>query len=162
CVALIALPQSPGSPLVPPARAQQAQPQTDPLLEEFKIVDQLYSAGKYQAAIDGGTALAEKVKARDGENNPNYAAVLNHVALAHAALGHGPQAEALYKRALAIREQTRGKDHPEVAQSLNNLGELYRANGRYSDAEQHYKRALAIVETASADYQGLLAVILNN
>ena len=89
------------------------------------------------------------MKARDGESHPHYAFVLNQMALAHAALGHGPQAEALYKRALAIREQTRGKDHPDVAQSLNNLGELYRSNGRYAEAEQLYKRALAIVETAS-------------
>ena len=59
-----------------------------------------------------------------------------------------PKRRRCYKRALAIREQTRGKDHPEVAVTLNNLGELYRMNGRYAEAEQFYKRALAIVETA--------------
>ena len=95
CAVLIASPRIADLPLVPHARAQQAQPQSDPLLEEYKVISELYSAGKYREAIDRGAALAEKVKARDGENHFHYAFVLNLMGLAHAALGHGPQAEAL-------------------------------------------------------------------
>ena len=159
-VALIALPITSDLSIISQARAQE-QTQTDPLLEEFAVVVRLQEAGKFQEVIDRGTALAEKVKARDGENSVSYAFVLNQVATAHAALGHGPQADELFKRALAIREQVRGKDHPEVATTLNNLGELYRANGRFAEAGEYYKRALAIVEKLS-EAQALHAIILNN
>ena len=36
-------------------------------------------------------------------------------------------AEPLYKRALAIREDTLGPRHPDVASSLNNLGVLLKS-----------------------------------
>ena len=35
------------------------------------------------------------------------------------------EAEPLYRRALAIREESFGPDHPEVAQTLSNLGLLF-------------------------------------
>jgi tetratricopeptide (TPR) repeat protein len=50
-------------------------------------------------------------------------------------------AEGLYKRSLAIREEKLGRDHPDVAQTLSNLGILYRNQGKYAEAEAHYKRA---------------------
>jgi len=56
------------------------------------------------------------------------------------------QAEPLFQRALAIREQVLGANHPDTAQSLNNLAYLYRAQGQYEQAEPLYKRALAIYE----------------
>ena len=45
------------------------------------------------------------------------------------------EAEALFKRALAIRENALGADHPDVAQTLNNLALVYQAQGKYSEAE---------------------------
>jgi tetratricopeptide (TPR) repeat protein len=77
-------------------------------------------------------------------------------------VGRYSDAEPLYKRALAVREQALGPDHPDVAVSLNNLAELYRAQGHYADAEPLHKRALAIREKAlGPDHPGV-AVSLNN
>ena len=56
------------------------------------------------------------------------------------------EAEPLYQRALAIREEVLGPIHPDVATSLNNLALLYKNQGKYSEAEPLYQRALAILE----------------
>jgi tetratricopeptide (TPR) repeat protein len=55
-------------------------------------------------------------------------------------------AEPLYRRALAIDEQSYGPDHPDVARDLNNLAELLQATNRLEGAEPLYHRALAIDE----------------
>jgi CHAT domain-containing protein/tetratricopeptide (TPR) repeat protein len=144
------------------ACAQQAQPQTDPLLAEYERLRQLVTDGKYREAIDAGAALAEKVRARDGEEHAHHAAVLTQVAIAHQDLGHGPQAEAYHKRALAIREKTHGKTHVDVAESITHLAGLYRTLARYMEAEQLFKRALAIVETAPGADQSHIAVLLTS
>ncbi|MDA0591603.1 MAG: tetratricopeptide repeat protein, partial [Planctomycetota bacterium] len=44
------------------------------------------------------------------------------------------QAEPLYRRALAIDEQSFGTEHPEVATDLNNLAQLLQATNRLSEA----------------------------
>jgi tetratricopeptide (TPR) repeat protein len=54
------------------------------------------------------------------------------------------EAEALYRRALAINEKYFGPDHPNVATDLNNLAELLRDTNRLSEAEPLIRRALAI------------------
>jgi tetratricopeptide (TPR) repeat protein len=56
------------------------------------------------------------------------------------------EAEPLYRRALAIAEESYGPDHPTVAIRLNNLAGLLRATNRLSEAEPLYRRALAIGE----------------
>lgn len=56
------------------------------------------------------------------------------------------EAEAFYRRALAIREQVLGPEHLDTAQSLYNLARLYYEQGKYADGEQLYLRVLAIRE----------------
>ena len=60
--------------------------------------------------------------------------------------GKYTEAEALYQRALAIKEAKLGKDHPDVAAILNNLANVYLRQGKYAEAEPLYQRALAIKE----------------
>ena len=62
--------------------------------------------------------------------------------------GKYADAEALYKRALAIEEKAHSKDHPLVAYPLIGLAILYNEEGKYTDAEGLNKRALAIREKA--------------
>jgi CHAT domain-containing protein/tetratricopeptide (TPR) repeat protein len=88
------------------------------------------------------------VKAQFGVNHANYADALNNLANVYRAQGEYVEAEGLFKRALAIREQVLGASHPNVARTLANLGLVYRAQGRYADAEAFHKRALAILEKA--------------
>jgi tetratricopeptide (TPR) repeat protein/transcriptional regulator with XRE-family HTH domain len=56
------------------------------------------------------------------------------------------QAEPLYRRALAIREQHLGPEHPDTATILHNLAILQRDTSNFVEAEQLYQRALAIRE----------------
>ncbi|MGH9847981.1 MAG: tetratricopeptide repeat protein [Blastocatellia bacterium] len=58
------------------------------------------------------------------------------------------QAEQIYARALAIRENALGADHPDVARSLDKLAMTYRAQGRYAQAKPLDRRALSIREKA--------------
>ncbi len=58
--------------------------------------------------------------------------------------GKTGQAEALYLRALGIREQALGPDHLDVADSLARLVRLYFVEGKYAQAENLCQRVLAI------------------
>ncbi len=55
-----------------------------------------------------------------------------------------PEAEPLYKRALAIWEKALGAEHPLVAQSLENYAALLRKTGRDIEAVKLEARAKAI------------------
>jgi tetratricopeptide (TPR) repeat protein len=57
-------------------------------------------------------------------------------------------AEPLYRRALAIAEESFRPDHPTVATRLNNLAQLLRATNRLAEAEPLMRRALAIDEAS--------------
>ena len=60
--------------------------------------------------------------------------------------GRRPEAEPLYRRALAILEKAVGPSHRHVAFSLNNLALLYKAQGEHRRAEALLLRSLAIKE----------------
>ncbi len=72
------------------------------------------------------------------------------------------EAELLFRRSLAISEQSYGPDHPEVATRLNNLAELLRTTNRPTEAEPLIRRALAIWEKAYGSDHPKVAVSLNN
>ena len=55
-------------------------------------------------------------------------------------------AESLYRRALAIREQMLGAGHPSVAHTLTNIAIAQYAQGRINEAEASYSRALTLLE----------------
>jgi hypothetical protein len=55
------------------------------------------------------------------------------------------EAEGLYKRALAIREQFLGESHPYVALNLNNMAILYEARGESRSALAYSRKATAAV-----------------
>ena len=73
------------------------------------------------------------------------------------ALGRYDQAEALFKRALAIREKAKGADRA-LATALDNLAAVYKAQGRYAEAEPLQKRAVAIDEKVLGPDNSDLAV----
>jgi tetratricopeptide (TPR) repeat protein len=72
------------------------------------------------------------------------------------------EAEALYQRALQIREQLLGLEDPQTADSLDGLANLYRDQGKYVQAKQLYQRALQIREQLSEPKHLLVANSLNN
>jgi len=77
---------------------------------------------------------------------PEAGSLLNQIAYYLEDRAQYEQAEPLYQRALAIREQMLGPEHPDTATSLNNLAFLYHNQGKYEQAEPLYQRALAIYE----------------
>jgi tetratricopeptide (TPR) repeat protein len=76
--------------------------------------------------------------------------------------GRYNEAEPLYVRALAIREQELGSEHLYTALSLNNLALLYNEQGKYELAEPLYQRALSIREQQLGPQHPHTALILNN
>ncbi len=104
------------------------------------------ASGNYPAALVQAQKLEQAVKARFGTNHANYGNALNNLAVVYRLQGKYAEAEALSKRALAIRERALGANHLDVAQSLNNLANLYDDQGRYAAAEELLQRALAIRE----------------
>ncbi len=58
--------------------------------------------------------------------------------------GEYAEVEALYERALKIRENTLGSDHPSVAVVLENMAELYIEIGKKEEAEKMAERAKKI------------------
>jgi CHAT domain-containing protein/tetratricopeptide (TPR) repeat protein len=96
------------------------------------------------------------------------AAALTWLAMAKQGNGRYAEAEALFRRGLALREQAEGPDHPRTAESLRKLAWLLDYEGRYADAEPLARRALAIDEKVlgaedleTADSLDYLASILN-
>jgi tetratricopeptide (TPR) repeat protein len=72
------------------------------------------------------------------------------------------EAEAMYKRALAGREEALGAEHTDTLLTVNNLGVLYAAQGELAEAETMYNRALAGYEKAlGAEHMDTLMTINN-
>jgi CHAT domain-containing protein/tetratricopeptide (TPR) repeat protein len=94
------------------------------------------------------------------------AAGLTWLAMAKQGNGRYAEADALFRRGLALREQSEGPGHPRTAESLRKLAWLLDYEGRYADAEPLARRALAIDEkalgpqdletAASLDYLGAI------
>jgi tetratricopeptide (TPR) repeat protein len=72
------------------------------------------------------------------------------------------QAEALFHRALAIRERVLGPEHFGLVQNINNLAALHYARGELDQAEPLFQRALAISEQNLGEAHPDVAVTLNN
>jgi tetratricopeptide (TPR) repeat protein len=75
---------------------------------------------------------------------------------------HYIEAEALFQRALAIRERVLGSEHPDTASSLNNLAILYSKRGEDTQAEALFQRALAIRERVLGPDHPYIASCLAN
>ncbi len=113
----------------------------------MKAGGEAYQQGRYTDAETSWLAALEQAK-KFGDEDTRLATSLNNLAELYDTQGQYAQAEALYKRSLAIREKALGPEHPSVATSLNNLALLYHTQGQYAQAEPLYKRSLAIKEKA--------------
>src|SRR5262245_35883612 len=95
----------------PPAAGQQAD--LNAILKRF---NQFYDAGNYSAALVEAQRYETTVKSRLGTNHSNYAlALLNLGRVLREREGSYAEAEAHFKRALAIYEAKLGRDHLYVA-----------------------------------------------
>ena len=106
--------------------------------------------------------LALKEAELFGTQDPRLVRSLNSLAELYETQGRHVDAEALYKRSLAIFETVLTPDHPGVALGLSNLATVYVAQGRYAMAEPLHKRSLAIREKALGPEHPDVATSLNN
>jgi tetratricopeptide (TPR) repeat protein len=97
-----------------------------------------------------------------GFESSEAARLLNQTGYFLAETGRAAEAEAPYRRALAIRERTLGAEHPDTANSLNNLGFLCVALGRHAEAEPLYRRALAVRERTLGEEHSETTNTVNN
>ncbi len=102
------------------------------------------------------------IKERLGEEHPDVATSLNHLAVLYSSQGRYSEAEYLYSQALVQRRKLLGEEHPNVATSLNNLANLYSSQGRYSEAEPLHIQALALIRKLLGEEHSYVAFSLNN
>ena len=97
-----------------------------------------------------------------GPQDPRLVPSLNGLASVYRTQGKHAEAEPLFKRSLAIREEALGPEHFDVALGLHNLALTYDSQGKYAEAEPLYKRALAIGEKALGPEHPYLAAGLED
>lgn len=91
-------------------------------------------------------------------NGLDLAVSIANVAEVCSRQGKKEEAERLFKRALAMHDQTH-RAVPEVAVCINNFAELYREWGKHEQAEPLYERSLAIAEMEDGDLQSEFNVL---
>ena len=122
----------------------------------------LFSQGKYAEGIDPCRKAMEIRGELLGENHPDYATILNNLALLYQAMGDYAKAEPLYRQALEICKRALGENHPDYATSLNNLAARVQAMGDYAKAEPLFRQALEIRKRALGETHPDYATGLNN
>ena len=101
-------------------------------------------------ALRAGTAHLELAEAQTG---------LGFVRFARGAY---PEAERLFREALAIRRRDLGNEHRLVAETLNNLASVLSRTGRDAESEPMQQEAIAIFRKVYGDQHPKLATALNN
>ncbi len=91
--------------------------------------------------LEQALVLTEKARGADSQDT---ASALNDLGQAYQLIGNFKEAEPLYKRALAIRQNQLDGNSPFIADSYNCLGALCVSTGRIAEAKRYYSQALAI------------------
>jgi tetratricopeptide (TPR) repeat protein len=116
-----------------------------------RLVASLHNAEGLVADVGGDSAAAlEHYRASAALLEPGLAraAVEGNIGACLRDLDRFDEAEAAYRRALAMQREALGGEHPALAGTLNNLGALFRARGDPAGAAQLLRQALALKEAA--------------
>jgi tetratricopeptide (TPR) repeat protein len=125
-----------------PLRAQEG----DELATLGAQVSRLYQAGQYAEGFPLAEQYSEAVLTRYGANAAQYVAALNDLAGFLSATKRFKEAEAIYRRILAIDESNLGPEHADVSTDLAHLAHVLRNSHRPAEPEKLMRRALAIDE----------------
>jgi tetratricopeptide (TPR) repeat protein len=137
--------------------------QPDVEADVLDTIGQGYDAlGEYEKAeMMHRKALATR-KQLLGDEHPDVAASLDHLAIVLYRQWKLDEAEMLHRQALAMRKKLLGEEHPDVAASLNDLALVLGRENKLSEAETMFRQALAIQKSYLGDESPDLAVSLNN
>jgi len=75
-----------------------------------------------------------RAEATEGPDHPRVGGPLHGMAWLFQVQGRYAEAEAFYKRALAIKEKALGPDHPDVGGTVSNLAWLWLVQGDWARA----------------------------
>lgn len=104
--------------------------------------------GYHLGRIDDAFVWARHAEAaldRAGHPEPTEAQLVHNLGLLYSSQGRFAEAEAQYRRALALYRAAEGDRDPDVATCLNNLGATARLLGRSDEALVHFGRSLEII-----------------
>ena len=121
----------------------------------------LFSQGDYAAAEQEFVAAMREASSL-GDDDLRLASSLGSLAQIKYLQKDIDQAEALFKRALAIRERHLGEKHPDVAATLNSLARLYFRRNDFVAAAPLLMRLLAIKQESLGAHHPEVAVILTS
>ena len=104
-----------------------------PISERIKQVQDIY-------------AKADKWAKESALPDEKYERLLDDYASFLYDYGLYKEAEPVYLRLIALREQLYGEEHADTAESYNNIGALYNYQGNYDKALKYHRKALDIRE----------------
>ncbi|MCT7955591.1 CHAT domain-containing tetratricopeptide repeat protein [Laspinema palackyanum] len=132
------------------------------LISLHRNAETAYHQGQYEQGIQFATEACELGKYAFGENHPDYARILNVLAVLYSAMWRLTDAEPLFLQAMEIKKVQLGHNHPDYATSLDNLAGLYQDMGRLTDAEPLFLQAMEIKKVQLGHNHPDYANSLNN
>ncbi len=133
------------------------------------VAEALLSLGGCLGRVQGDWKAAEPVLRRavaireKTPRSPELARALHELAVARvAAANDAVEAERLFRRALALREEILPPDHPDVASSTVALGVQLASADRFAEALPLYRRGLVSLEKRLGPEHRLVALTLRN
>ncbi len=104
----------------------------------------LHKQGRYDPSIELARAVAEETETRFGPWHPRTLEALEVIAVSLRDLGAYSEAESIYRRTLAARQQVLGDDHPLTHQTRGGLAAVLAFDGQVDSAwdqiERGYRR----------------------
>jgi class 3 adenylate cyclase len=97
-----------------------------------------------------------------GDEHPDTAALMNHLARCYQQQEKFGQAEPLLRQALAVTSRSLGPEHPGTADIIESLASLNNSLGRLDEASELYRQAIAIHSASEGPEHPHTAIAIYN
>lgn len=115
------------------------------LASDYSVLARVYQNQRdWQAAAGAWETMSRIQSTAYGAEDLRVVDALENMAVCYANIQQVPQAEAAFRRVLAIRQLNLGAFHTDVAQTADELGQLMYSAVRYGEAEEFFERSLEI------------------